>query len=152
MDQEPEKSGWKIWLYLTPVYIIAAIPLARWTMKINSSDVDLSKDDYRAFNSQEGEIKKSNAVVYSPDLDESGYSVRYRSGHGAEAQKYASERKETADARHTAQAGNLSANAVMADAKQQDAARTAERKNTAGYQRQPLTPMQQREQKSFGFT
>ena len=141
MDQEPRKSGWKIWLYLTPVYIIVAIPLVRWTIKVNSGDVDLSKDEYKAFNSQEGEIKKSSAVVYSPDLDESGYSVRYRSGHSAGAQKYDSERKETAGAKRQDSAGA-----------QGSAAGTAERKNTAGYQQQPLTPMQQREQKSFGFT
>jgi hypothetical protein len=140
MDQEIKKSGWKIWLYLTPVYIILAIPLVKWTMKINSSDVDLSKDEYKAFNSQEGEIKKNSAVVYSPDLDESGYSLHYISGHSAGTQKYASGRKETADTKQ------------QDTARAQSAARTAEQKNTSGYQQQPLTPIQQREQQSFGFT
>ncbi len=77
MDEQ-KKSGWKIWIYLTPVYIILAIPLVKWTMKINSSDVDLSKDEYNAFNTSEGEIKKHKNKNYNPDLTDNGYNVRYR--------------------------------------------------------------------------
>ena len=139
MDQETKKSGWKIWFYLTPVYILIAIPLAKWTMRVNSSDVDLSKDEYKAFNSQEGEIKKTRPVAYTPELDESGYSLHYKSGIAGE-QKYAPKRTETADAEQQAPARA-----------QVPAPGAAERKNTAGGQK-PLTPMQQREQKSFGFT
>ncbi len=79
MEGENKKSAWKIWVYLTPLYILAAIPLARWTMKINSGDVALSKEEYGAFNSAEGEIKRST-TGYNPNLSEMGYSVRYRSG------------------------------------------------------------------------
>ncbi len=82
MDGEQKKSGWKIWVYLTPVYIILAIPLVKWTMKINSGDVNLSKDEYSAFNAQEGNVKKTADGNYNPDLDDNGYLVRYRSGKG----------------------------------------------------------------------
>jgi hypothetical protein len=79
MEGENKKSVWKIWLYLTPLYILVGIPLVKWTMKVNSGDVPMSKEEYGAFNSAEGEIKKS-AGGYNPDLNDSGYSVRYRSG------------------------------------------------------------------------
>ncbi len=84
MEQERKKSSRKFWLYLTPVYIILALPLVRWTMKINSSDVDLSKEEYNVFNASEGEIKKRHNTDYNPDLRDRGYSVRYRSD-GAES-------------------------------------------------------------------
>lgn len=79
MEGENKKSAWKIWVYLTPLYILAAIPLVKWTQKINSSDVAMSKEEYGAFNSAEGEIKRSTAG-YNPELNDLGYAVRYRSG------------------------------------------------------------------------
>lgn len=81
MEGEEKKSGWKIWVYLTPVYILIAIPLVKWTMKINSSDVPLSSEEVNVFNATEGEVKKRQAQKsYDPGLTDSGYSVRYRSG------------------------------------------------------------------------
>ena len=84
MGEERKKSSWKTWVCLSPVYIILAVLLVRWTARINSSDVDLSKEEYTAFNAPEGEIKKYRNADYNPDLNDSGYSVRYRSG-GAES-------------------------------------------------------------------
>jgi hypothetical protein len=84
MQGENKKSGWKIWVYLTPLYILIAIPLVKWTMKINSGDVNMSKEEYGAFNSAEGEIKRNATGQYNPDLNDSGYSVRYRSGKAGE--------------------------------------------------------------------
>ena len=80
------KKSWKIWIYLTPVYILLAIPLVKWTQRINSSDVKLDKDEYSAFNAEEGEIRKSgNDPDYDPGLNDGTLSVRYRSGGGASA-------------------------------------------------------------------
>ena len=79
MEGEQKKAGWRIWIYLTPVYVILAIPLILWMKKINSSDVDLSKEEYNAFNAESGNIKKRSADGYNPTLSDSGYSVRYRS-------------------------------------------------------------------------
>lgn len=79
MEGENKRSAWKIWIYLTPLYILVGIPLVKWTMKINSSDVNMSKEEYGAFNSAEGEIKRST-TGYNPDLNDLGYAVRYRSG------------------------------------------------------------------------
>ncbi len=78
MEEENKKSAWKIWLYLTPVYILIAIPLVKWTMKINSGDVTLSKEDYNAFNSEEGEVKNPATGYYNPDLNDNGYTLHYR--------------------------------------------------------------------------
>ncbi|HNW44125.1 MAG TPA: hypothetical protein PKI19_06450 [Elusimicrobiales bacterium] len=80
MEETPKKSGWKIFLYLTPLYILVAIPLVKWTMKNNSSEIALSNDEYSAFNSSEGEIKKAVPSQKEPDLTDTGYGVRYRSG------------------------------------------------------------------------
>lgn len=80
MEENQKRSGWKVFFYLTPVYILVAIPMVKWTLKNNSNEVDLSKDAESAFNSSEGEIKKANPAQYNPDLTDIGYSVRYRSG------------------------------------------------------------------------
>jgi hypothetical protein len=84
MEGEAKKSGWKIWIYLTPVYIILAIPLYKWSQRINSSDVGLSKEESNAFNSDVGVIKRHKTDGYDPGLTDSGYAVRYRSDGAAE--------------------------------------------------------------------
>jgi len=85
MEGEERKAGWKIWVYLTPVYILIAIPLVKWTMKINSSDVGLSKEEVNVFNTDEGEVKRRKALEgYDPNLTDSGYNVRYRADGKAE--------------------------------------------------------------------
>lgn len=81
MDGEQRGSGWKIWLYMTPLYVLLAIPLVKWTMKLNSPDVPISKEDYGAFNSPEGEVKRIEKKEYDPGLSDLGYTVRYRSGN-----------------------------------------------------------------------
>ena len=80
MAEEQKSSGWKIWLYLTPVYIILAVPLYKWTMKNQSGELSLSKADYSAFNSSEGEVKKANTDGYDPNLSDIGYTLSYKSG------------------------------------------------------------------------
>lgn len=79
MEGEQKRSGWRIWLYLTPVYILIAVPLFKWTMKLNSGDVRMSGEDYGAFNATEGEVKKAAHEQYDPGLTDIGYTVRYRS-------------------------------------------------------------------------
>lgn len=81
MENEKKTSGWKIFFYLTPLYIILGYPLYNWHQKINSGDINISEDDYSAFASDEGEIKKtSSSELYTPDLNDVGYSVNYKSG------------------------------------------------------------------------
>lgn len=105
MEEERKKAGWKLWVYLSPVYIVLGLLLYRWNAKINSSDVGLSKEEYNVFNASEGEIKKRQNTDYDPALTDSGYSVRYRTGKedpagmdaggpSAQAEKAAAERKE----------------------------------------------------------
>jgi hypothetical protein len=81
MADEKKTSGWKIFFYLTPLYIILGYPLYNWHKKINSGDINLSKDDYSAFSSNKGEIKKTSfSASHTPDLNDSGYSGSYKSG------------------------------------------------------------------------
>ncbi len=84
MEEQKKKSSWKIWVYMSPIYIALGLMLYRWNAKINSSDVGLSKEEYNAFNASEGEIKKHSDDGYNPGLNDSGYTVRYRSGDGDE--------------------------------------------------------------------
>ena len=81
MANENKTSGWKIFFYLTPLYVILGYPLYNWHQKINSSDVNLSKNDYGAFSSDEGEIKKTfSSEPNIPNFNDMGYSVNYKSG------------------------------------------------------------------------
>ncbi|MEA3307573.1 MAG: hypothetical protein U9Q34_07290 [Elusimicrobiota bacterium] len=80
MENENKKSGWKIFFYLTPLYIILGYPIYNWHQKVNSGDVNISKEDYSAFASDEGEIKQSAvSKSYEPEFQDVGYSVNYRS-------------------------------------------------------------------------
>ncbi|HAT72601.1 MAG TPA: hypothetical protein DCS63_07280 [Elusimicrobia bacterium] len=98
MNGEQKGSGWKIWLYMTPLYVLLAIPLAKWTMKLNSGDVAISKEDYGAFNSSEGEVKKIGNKEYDPDLSDVGYTVRYRSGRDGAGEAAAAKSRPAANA------------------------------------------------------
>lgn len=113
MEGQVKKSGWKIWVYLTPVYIILAIPLVKWTQRINSSDVGLSNEERNVFNTDEGEVKKHRTDGYDPGLTDRGYAVRYRKdgadegsmpGDGPSRQAVEKTRKE-AEARQERAAG-----------------------------------------------
>ncbi len=84
MEGEEDKAGWKIWIYLTPVYIIIAIPLVLWMQKINSSDIRLSENERNVFNTDEGELNRRKLTAYDPGLTDTGYTVRYRSGDAEE--------------------------------------------------------------------
>ncbi|MBI4655539.1 MAG: hypothetical protein HY746_02205 [Elusimicrobia bacterium] len=77
---EKKKSS-KIWLYLIPVYILIAYPLIKWSMKLRSPDINLSKEDYSVFSSSEEEPPaKKTLEIEEPDLRETDYYVRYKTG------------------------------------------------------------------------
>lgn len=79
MENQEKKSGWRIWLYLTPVYLLLLWPLARWSMKMKAGDLNMSKDDYSAFASSEGEIKDWGELT-EPEFVDGVLRVRYRTG------------------------------------------------------------------------
>jgi hypothetical protein len=80
MEEEKRKSGLSIFIYLIPVYILVAVPLAKWTLKNFSTEVEMTQEELSVFNSEEGEIKKISAPEQAPDLADGSLSVRYRSG------------------------------------------------------------------------
>ncbi|HNT97185.1 MAG TPA: hypothetical protein PKK31_02840 [Elusimicrobiales bacterium] len=79
METGEKRSGWRIWLYLTPVYLLLLWPLVRWSMKIDSSEISLSKEDYSAFASDEGELKDWGELE-EPEFVDGVLRVRYRTG------------------------------------------------------------------------
>jgi hypothetical protein len=126
MEGEQKRAAWKIWVYLTPVYVLLAIPLVKWTQRINSSDVKLDKDEYNAFNAQDGEIKKTPGDPdYDPGLNDSGYSVRYRSGGAAADEERRVEERTEAKRREVAEE-------KAADERRQAAAQGEYRARTGG--------------------
>lgn len=79
MEEESEQKSFTAWIYLIPVFVLAAWPAYRWMQKANSGDVELSKDDYSVFNSQEGEIRKpAFAAAGAPELNDGVLEVRYK--------------------------------------------------------------------------
>jgi len=80
MEEPPKKSNWKFWIYLSPLYLLLAVPLVKWTMRNNSSNFNLTNDEYKAFNSDVGNVKKKKIQNYNPELNDVGYTLNYRSG------------------------------------------------------------------------
>jgi hypothetical protein len=116
MEEENNKKTFKIWLYLIPLFILAAWPALRWLHKANSGELNLSKDEATAFNSENGEIRKTIApTAGKPDFDYGILGVRYKSKGGAtananaeaeeEAARQAAAQKQAAAAKQTAAAG-----------------------------------------------
>jgi hypothetical protein len=79
METDEKRSGWRIWLYLTPVYLLLLWPLVRWSMKIKTEEINLSKEDYGAFASDEGELKDWGELE-QPEFADGVLRVRYRTG------------------------------------------------------------------------
>ncbi len=78
-NENKTRSGWWILLYLSPLYLLLAYPLYKWHKKITSPDVSLTSEEYRAFASDEGELKKSSVLdSYTPNLHDLSYTVRYK--------------------------------------------------------------------------
>jgi len=102
MQEDDKKRNPGIWIYLIPLFILAAWPALKWLHKANSSELNLSKDEYTAFNSDDGEIRKTRAPqAGNPQFDDSVLGVRYKSKSGAAGDETAGDRnrapKRTAD-------------------------------------------------------
>ncbi|KAF0127655.1 MAG: hypothetical protein FD189_2508 [Elusimicrobia bacterium] len=76
MENQEKKAGWRIWLYLTPVYLLLLWPLARWSMNMKAGDLNISREDYSAFASSEGEIKQWGELT-EPEFVDGVLRVRY---------------------------------------------------------------------------
>lgn len=91
MDEQ-NRGGSRWWLYLTPVYLVLALLLGRWIVKLNSPDLDLNGAE-SAF-SGDGELAKRPAqAAYDPGLDDGTLSVRYQSGKQAATAKERQQRE-----------------------------------------------------------
>lgn len=80
MENDDSEKSLKIWIYLLPVFLIAAWPAIKWAKKAASGDVPLTKEDYGAFNSEQGELgKPQKRNVPRPELNDGEFRIHYRS-------------------------------------------------------------------------
>jgi hypothetical protein len=69
------KPGWLIWVYLIPVYLIVAYPLAKWIKDTNSGNVKMTREQESAFESDididsliTRNIPRDQLQVYNSDI------------------------------------------------------------------------------------
>ena len=72
------KKNSRFWVYLIPLYILIAIPIIRWTIKISSPDIKLSEEDLKAFSTDKKLQNNDDFKFYEPNLEDVSYAVRYR--------------------------------------------------------------------------
>jgi hypothetical protein len=77
MDNNENKGKKSIWIWLLPLYILLLIPLIRWSIKLYSPEIQLSKDDLKSF-SGEGKIKEDEYKTHEPDLEDITLAVNYK--------------------------------------------------------------------------
>ena len=75
MENNSKKS--RFWIYLIPIYILVAIPIIKWSIKLSSPDIQLSQEDLKAF-STDKKLKNEDFKFYEPNLEDVSYAVRYR--------------------------------------------------------------------------
>lgn len=81
MEGERGTPAWKIFLYLTPVYVLAAIPLYKRYQQLHSPDVAGAS----AFSGEESPAPRRPAGDgYDPGLTDSGLTINYRAGGEAD--------------------------------------------------------------------
>lgn len=104
MEDENDQKISVIWIYLLPIFLLAAWPALKWMKKAGSSDIELSKADYSLFNSQEGEIRRSTfTAAMVPELNDGILGVRYNiKPKQTEAEKAAEEARVRAAAARAA--------------------------------------------------
>lgn len=60
-----EKRSLPIWMFLLPLFVLLAYPLALWVRKLNSSDLELSESQRNAFHTQM-EVRRSVETPQEP--------------------------------------------------------------------------------------
>ena len=131
MEEEKKEKSSVLWIYLIPVFILAAWPAFQWMKKANNDNIELSKDDYSLFNSQEGEIRKTAAAA-TPEFNDGIMGVRYKSKPGKTANED-----------------------FITEEREQKRASAGKRPSTVnqGREKQEVTdPIKAQEQRSIGFT
>jgi hypothetical protein len=88
MAEQPDnkKTDWKVWLLVLPL-LLAALPLIRYALRLNSGNIELSNEEYSEFNRASGVLKNTRVQNHPPELPDTSYSVHYRGAaeNGAES-------------------------------------------------------------------
>ncbi len=146
--EEGSGKSSRAWLYLIPIFILAAWPALKLLHKANSDSVELSKEEYTAFNSEEGEVQNPEALrPAAPELDERIMNVRYKSNARQSGGEQAWDRPEAqSQAVAEATAGRQQAQAAAAPRN------STQRAAPAAEEQPAINSIQAREQQSIGFT
>ncbi|MEW5906632.1 MAG: hypothetical protein AB1734_07640 [Elusimicrobiota bacterium] len=145
MENQEKKSGWRIWIYLTPVYLLLLWPLARWSMQMKAGDLEMSQEDYGAFASSEGEIKNWGELT-EPEFVDGVLRVRYRTGGEAPEQPLV---RAGGDSRGTGDRGTAAPEG-SGGAGKGSSGMSAAKAAAAGVQRPDMDDIRKREQMSVG--
>jgi hypothetical protein len=136
MKEEGERKSFRIWIYLIPVYVLTAIPVIKWAIKAHSGNLNLSKETYTAFNSEEGEILETRIPEEgAPELNDEVLGVQYGANSSQAEEKGRTVRQTAAPKRGAA-----------------PPARNTGRGGLAGSGGGGMDQMKAREQQSVGFT
>lgn len=84
-----KRPAWLIWIYLLPLYVLVAYPIARWVKKVRSGDIVLTSEQASVFNSTQTYHTEtpSGRLSSDPRLPDMAYSINYRrnGAHGKKA-------------------------------------------------------------------
>jgi hypothetical protein len=144
-----ETSGKKpaFWLYLLPLFILAAWPAVKWMKKANSGDLNLSRDEYTAFNSEEGELSDTRpSGLERPEFNDGILGVRYKSKARAAADERAAAEERAASLKEAAEK-----RAAASGARTSDASRSPQTASREDAGQGAANPLRAREQQSMGF-
>jgi hypothetical protein len=147
MENQEKKSGWRIWLYLTPVYLLLLWPLARWSMQMKAGDLEMSQEDYGAFASSEGEIKDWGELT-EPEFVDGVLRVRYRTG--GEGPQESLVRSGNSSSRPEKGSGSARPSSGSGGSGKGSSGMSAARAAEAGIERPDMNDIRQREQMSVG--
>jgi len=146
MEEENPKKSFPIWMFLIPAFILAAWPALKWLQKANSNTLELSNEEYSAFNTNEGETRPSDLpAAPRPELNDGVLNVRYKS----KAQK---ERYEQTAAAERAEMQKAAREAEAARAQQAAARQNPQKTGQVPSGAPDMSTLKTREQQSVGFT
>lgn len=148
MEEDQQEAGrskrpaWLIWIYLLPLYVLVAYPIARWVRKVSSGDIVLTSEQASVFNSTQTYHTEtpSGRLSSDPRLPDMAYSISYRA-KGAQGKKTRTARPVKSSGkipRGTSRGKSVSSRSSKRGSKDASMWRNIEMK-TAGYKKGYLT-------------
>ena len=174
LAEKPRTGGSPgIWIYLIPVFILAAWPAYKLFQKANADSIELSPEDTSAFHyDRDAARPAAGAVPGVPELEDRVLNVRYKSGGtaagelapqgqtqpsvtrqpAAEPAGLEQASRGTGAARTAEVRGGHPSQALTGGPQAADARSAASSSDPASYGRTASDPLKAREQQSVGYT